>query len=254
VVVASSPNLTAGLTLRLFDATSGKLIAGPIKPGGKRADHIALSPDGVRFLTGSHLEKFARLWDFKTGQRLGPSLNHSDWVMAVAFSADGRRFATGCKDRIARLWDSATCLPIGEPMAHQFPVVALAFSPDGRTLLTGCADDFLTTGEARLWDATSGQSIAPPRSFGKGVRAIAFRPDGRVVAAASASLSLRGPGDGEVSVWEMTAPTVADVERLRLRFQVWTDMELLDTAIFRPLTPEVWLERQRELNDFEKSP
>jgi hypothetical protein len=52
----------------------------------------------------------------------------------------------------------------------------------------------------------------------------------------------------------MPAPVVADVERLRLRFQVWTGMELRDTVIFQPLTPEVWLQRKRKLDDNEKAP
>src|SRR5262249_13176859 len=46
VLLVSSEYITAGRKLRLFDAVSGKLIAGPLKPGGERADHVALSPDG----------------------------------------------------------------------------------------------------------------------------------------------------------------------------------------------------------------
>jgi WD40 repeat protein len=137
-------------------------------------------------------------------------------------------------------------------MTHRLPVVALAFSADGKTLLTGCADDFHTSGEARLWDATSGQPIAPARSFPRGVSAIAFRPDGQAVAIASGGLSLRGPGDGDVSVWPLPAPASDEVERLRLRFQVWTGLELHDSVTYRPLTPETWLERARVLERAEK--
>jgi WD40 repeat protein/predicted Ser/Thr protein kinase len=269
VLFVSAEN--AGPKLHLFDAASGKPIGVPLKPGGARADHVtlspdgdvplkpgtyhvALSPDGRRVLTGSHLGKSARLWDFETGQPLGPPLEHPDWVQAVAFSPDGRTFATGCKDKVARLWDAATDAPLGEAMVHKLPVVAVAFSPDSKTLLTGCADDSYTAGEARLWDATSGQPIAPARPFSEGVTAIAFHPDGQAVAIAAGTLSLRGPGDGHVFIWHLPAPTSDDVERLRLRSQVWTGMELRDMVVYRPLTPEAWLQRKRELESIEKGP
>jgi WD40 repeat protein len=254
VLLVSSVNATAGIKLRLFDAVSGKLIAGPLNPGGVRADHVALSPDGRRVLTGSHLGKSARLWDFGTGQPLGPPREHPDWVLAVAFSPDGRTFATGCKDKVARLWDAATGAPLGEAMAHKLPVVAVTFSPDGTLLLSGCADDFYTTGESCLWDATSGRSIAPPRSFSEGVRAIAFRPDGQAVATVTGKLSFRGPGDGEISIWPLPAPTSDEVERLRLRFQIWTGMELRDEGSYQLLTAEAWLQRKREFESAENGP
>jgi WD40 repeat protein len=237
---------TAGLKLRLFDAVSGKLIAGPLRPGGIRADHVALSPDGRRVVTASPLGKSARLWDFGTEQPLGCPLEHPDRVQAIAFSPDGQTIATGCKDKVARLWDAATAAPLGQAMVHRVPVRAVAFSPDGKTLLTGCSDDSGATGEVRLWDATSGQPLAPPRPSSQGVTAIAFRPDGQAIATAS--------GDGEVSIWHLSAPASDDVERLRLRFQIWTGMELRDTVAYRSLTPEVWLQRKRELDSTEKGP
>jgi hypothetical protein len=58
----------------------------------------------------------------------------------------------------------------------------------------------------------------------------------------------------EVSVWPLPTPASADVERLRLMFQVWTGMELRDTVVYQPLTPEAWLERKGELESIEKGP
>jgi WD40 repeat protein len=240
VAVRLKDESTAGLQLRLFDAVSGKLIAGPLRPGGARADHIAISPDGKRVVTTSPLGKSARLWDLATGQPLGPPLKHPDRAQAVAFSPDGQMVATGCEDKVARLWDAATGAPVGQAMVHRFPVDAVAFSPDCKTLLTACSAGSGTAGEVCLWDAPSGQRLAPPRPFSTGgVTAIAFRPDGQAVAAS---------GGGVVSLWRLAAPASEDIERLRLRFQVWTGVELHDAAAFRPLTPEVWLQRKRELD------
>jgi WD40 repeat protein len=174
--------------------------------------------------------------------------------MGVAFSPDGRMFATACHDKVVRLWDGVTGAPFGEAMEHNLPVWAVAFSPDGKTLLTGSYNTFDTTGEACLWDVASGRLLAPPRTFSHGVRAIAFRPDGQAVAAATMPLLPLFSGKSEISIWPLPVPPSDDVERLRLRYQVWTGMELRSTMVYRPLTPEAWLQRKRELDRVEKGP
>jgi eukaryotic-like serine/threonine-protein kinase len=247
VWLVSDEGGATGIKLRLVDAFSGKAIGVPLK-FSVRVEHVTLSPDCRRVLTGSHLGNSATLWDLGTGRPIGPPLEHLDWVQAVAFSPDGRTFVTGCKDKVARLWDAATGARLGAAMEHNFPVVAVAFSPDGKTLLTGCSDDFQNAGEARIWDATSGQPIGPPRRFSRGVTAVAFRPDGQAVAAASGTLTLSGSGEGEVTTWRVPSPTSDDVDRLRLMFQVWIGMEVRDADSFRPLPPEIWLERKRALD------
>ncbi len=140
---------------------------------------------------------------------------------------------------------------VSRAMMHKLPVVGLAFSPDGKALLTGCSNDFSTAGEVCLWDASSGQPLVPPRTFSHGVHAIAFRPDGQAVAVASGPIQSE---DGDVSLWHLTTPASGGVEQLRLRFQTWTGMELRETADYRQLTPEEWLQRKRELEDIEKGP
>ncbi len=260
VLVASSENVlqmhatarlrdenAASLKLRVLDAVSGELIRGPFKLGKTRVDRIAVSPDGRRVLTSSPLEKCARLWDLVAAEPLGPPLEHPDQVQALAFSPDGLLIATGCKDNVARLWDAATGAPRGQPMVHNYPVVGLAFSPDGKTLLTRSTHPLEQGGEVRLWDTISGQSLGPARQFSHGVTAIAFCPDGQAVAAAS------GEQD-EISVWRLPAPASEAVERLRLRFQVWTGMELHDVAAYRPLDPETWLRRKQALDRAEREP
>jgi WD40 repeat protein len=70
------------------------------------------------------------------------------YFMAAAFSADGKRLATGENNGTIRLWDPATWQEVLMLRGHSTPIVNLAFSPDGR-FLASCAED----GTIKVWDA-----------------------------------------------------------------------------------------------------
>ena len=101
--------------------------------------------------------------------RTGPRRRRTDatavTVDAIAFSADGRRLATGTNDKVVRLWDvddpSAAPKILRHPTVEGYEnagITALAFSPNGRWLATGSGDRIV-----RLWDLheTSDDSAAP---------------------------------------------------------------------------------------------
>jgi len=105
--------------------------------------------------------------------RLVAQLGHSDWVLAMAFSPDGKYLLTAGEDYTARLWDVATGLEIHRLVGHTGTVGPVAYSPDGRWLLT--------VGEnIRLWNAATGEQVhAFAGSTGT------FTPDGRQVLVAA---------------------------------------------------------------------
>jgi WD40 repeat protein len=254
LLVLSSANLTSGVSARLYDPVTAAPLGGSSKLGSERVDHAVLSPDGRRLLTASNHGKYAQLWDLATAQPVSSPIKHPDWVTAVAFRPDSKAFATGCKDQVARIWDAETGRPIGKPMVNGYQVVALAFSPDGRILFTGCQDFLFTAGEARLWNAATGQPLAPPIPHAHAVNAVAFRPDGKAVATGDAALSFRGPGDGNISIWNLPAPDESDVADLRRRIQVWTGLKLQDADRFEALEPEAWRKLGQELDATQQPP
>ncbi|MGI5227777.1 AAA family ATPase [Actinoallomurus sp. CA-142502] len=157
--------------VRLWDARTGRRIGTPFTGHNGPVGAVAFSPD-ARTLATVGRDGTARLWDVATHRQIGapligqdeqadavpsgpagrtiPTGHHLD-VFGLAFSPDGRTFATAGSDGKARLWDTATHNQLGGPLiGHSGSVTDVAFGPGGGVLATAGAD-----GTARLWDVSA---------------------------------------------------------------------------------------------------
>ncbi|MGH3530175.1 MAG: toll/interleukin-1 receptor domain-containing protein, partial [Pseudonocardiaceae bacterium] len=135
----------------------------------------------------------ASLMQTLMSSRYRSTLDHTDVVLAVAFSPDGHTLATGSFDQTALLWDltdRAQPRRIGQPLTG-VTGGAVAFSPDGHTFATHSDDGTV------LWDVSD---RAQPRRLGRPltntVGSMAFSPDGRILAV--------GGRDSTVVLWDLT--------------------------------------------------
>ena len=65
---------------------------------------------------------------------------HSNWVLSVAFSPDGKTLAAASFDNTIKLWNLQSQKPIATLAGHSSAVYSVAFSPDGKTLAAASAD------------------------------------------------------------------------------------------------------------------
>ena len=94
-----------------------------------------------------------RVWDTDTCESQ-PTLGHSGSVNAVAFSADGRRAATGDSEGNIILWKADTFTRLAILHGHKAGVTCLYFSPDGGRLISGGDDKIVI-----LWNARNALAI-----------------------------------------------------------------------------------------------
>lgn len=192
--------------VKLWDVETGQERASVRSEGFLHSDYygLAFSPDGTMLSVGSgnmvengRVHGRVTLWDLAT---LEPRLVHEDppWViLAVAFSPDGQRLASGGYTRTPRLWDVATGDELMTLGRQATMVYALAFSPDGEMLVTGSgnATARATPGELTLWDAATGSELASIDTDGHGVMSVAFSPDGTKLAV--------GLFNGNAEIWKI---------------------------------------------------
>ncbi len=103
-------SLATGITgeneVQVWSLKSGEPLCKPIPHAGDYwgLSAIKFSPDGAKILTG-HRDRFARLWDWRTGKLVGPPMRHSEEVLDVAFTVDGRHCLTVTRAAEVQVWD-----------------------------------------------------------------------------------------------------------------------------------------------------
>jgi WD40 repeat protein len=175
-------------------------------PGAATVTAVALSPDGRALALAAHdgagvAGKFVlQRWDIS--DPAAPKLQASTGVWptySLAFSPDGKTFASGHDDGPIQLWDVSDPTRFAEPRVLPVgdgTVWSLAFTPDGRTLVAGQG---LDTSAVTLWDVADPRRpalVSTLRPDSGALFKVALSPDGHTVAA--------GSGDRNVYLWDIS--------------------------------------------------
>ena len=143
-------------TVRLWNIDTGEQTA--VFAGHRGSiGSIAVSPDGKTVVSGGTWDTTIILWDVKTGKQIkrhskyrdnlfrrlkiyldrSITLPNSNSINALAFSPDGKTFASGHRDGTLRLWEAKTGRKLSTIGDHKSIVIdGLAFSSDGKKLVS----------------------------------------------------------------------------------------------------------------------
>ena len=121
---------------------------------------------------------------------------HSEGVLSICWSPDGKYLASGSMDDTVVLWDVNTGQRIRLLRGHSSLVYEVCWSPNGKYLASGSGKKglFLQTGEVIMWDANTGERIRTLKGHSDYVCSVCWSPDG--IYLASGSL------DGNIILWD----------------------------------------------------
>jgi WD40 repeat protein len=147
---------------------------------------VDISPDGRYVLSGSR-DSFI-LWDLLQGKKI-QTFTHEDWMgqgIAVAFSPDGKYFASGGKG--TKLWDLATRREVR--IFDDSTALSIAFSSDGKHFLCGGPGSsvFIPKPTLKIFDVATGGEIIDFKiqsSVDYRIQSVAYSPDGKYVLSGS---------------------------------------------------------------------
>ena len=143
-----------------------------------------------------------KTWELTRRCHLFDSKGHGDAVLAVAFSPDGQRIATGSADATARIWQARHGVYERTLAGHEVGVDGISFNKDGGMLATRCSGRSRVAGPSRvadfgvgIWNVEQGSCVTSLGQHDQPVWGFCFSPDGRLFAS--------GDRSGRLIVWKI---------------------------------------------------
>lgn len=183
---------------------------------------IAFSPDGKLLVAGSSWRQHesdevrtVRMWRVDNAEEVKLAYKETGYVYAVAFSSDGKYFASGNTHGEIRIWDTSSGKVLKLLRMREAMVLALVFGPDNKKIVAGVGGQFV------MWDWAQGeqlQTVFIPRA-NRGE--FALFADGKVLVSCF---------QFAVQFWEL--PTLKEKQTVKgLHFAVSPDQKLVALAV-----------------------
>jgi hypothetical protein len=145
--------------VRMWDAATGEVLWSA--DHGQYVHSVAFAANG-RLVASGGSDKAApiRVYRADNGQVVRDLTGHTDSVLSVAFSQDGRRLLSSSYDNTVRMWDVAAGREIHNFRGHTWWVWSAAWSSDERQIVSASQD-----GRVIVWSAEANRNYARLAQF-----------------------------------------------------------------------------------------
>lgn len=156
-----------------------------------RVKAIAIAPNEQEFVSASMDDNGISLINLDSGRDTGTSFDsHSQPIIAVTFSKDGRYLATSSRDNSVIVWDAMHKEGLKRTLEHDSLPICCAFSSDSKYIVTGCQDR-----HCHVWDVRK-QQIELTYSQHEGVVV-------SVTCLSTAETAISGGADRIIRMWSI---------------------------------------------------
>ena len=144
--------------ISIYDLTTGHYVKGFEYFFAPGLIHLDVSPNGKNFASGSDYSHNVKIWNIETGTLVNELEGHTDTILSITYSPDGRYIASGSRDGTVRLWCALTGKEIKKFFGHKYGTVVSAFFTNGKFLFANpfSSDDGETS---KIWDIETGKEV-----------------------------------------------------------------------------------------------